>query len=120
MITVFFDDKCGLCSKEIAHYKKIASNEFEWIPISTDNGRLKNYGIETVDALKLLHVVDHLGVVHQGVDSFFVIWRHLRRWRWFAAIVSLPLIHQILRKLYATFAEWRFRRLSHCRALIDN
>ena len=64
MITVFFDDKCGLCSKEIAHYKKIASNEFEWIPISTDKGRLKKYGIETVDALKLLHVVekdrDHL------------------------------------------------------------
>ena len=85
MITVFFDDKCGLCSKEIAHYKKIASNEFEWIPISTDKGRLKKYGIETVDALKLLHVVDHSGVVHQGVDSFFVIWRHLRRWRWFGS-----------------------------------
>ena len=29
-------------------------------------------------------------------------------------------IHQILRKLYTSFAEWRFRRLSHCRALIDN
>ena len=120
MITVFFDDKCGLCSKEIAHYQKIASNEFEWIPISTDKERLQKYGIDTVDALKLLHVVDHSGVVHQGVDSFFVIWRHLKRWRYLAAIASLPLIHQTLRKLYLTFAEWRFRRLSHCRALIDN
>ena len=120
MITVFFDDKCGLCSKEIAHYKKIASNEFEWIPISADKGRLQKHGIDTVDALKLLHVVDHSGVVHQGVDSFLVIWRHLKRWRCLATIASLPLLHQLLRKLYRTFAEWRFRRLSHCKALIDN
>lgn len=120
MITVFFDDKCGLCSKEIAHYQKIASDEFEWIPISTDEGRLQTYGIDTVDALKLLHVVDHSGAVHQGVDSFFVIWRRLKRWRCLAAIASLPLIHQILRKLYITFAEWRFSRLPHCRAFIES
>ena len=120
MIKVFFDDKCDLCSKEIAHYQRIASNEFEWIPISTGKGCLQKYGIDTVDALKLLHVVDHSGVVHQGVDSFFVIWRHLKRWRCFAAIASLPLVHQIVGKLYKTFAEWRFRRLSHCKALINN
>lgn len=119
MITVFFDDKCGLCSKEIAHYKKVASNEFEWIPISADKGRLQRYRIETVDALKLLHVVDHSGVVHRGVDSFFIIWRHLDRWRYLAAVASLPLVHQILRKLYAAFAEWRFKRLPHCRAEVD-
>ena len=118
MITVFFDDKCGLCSKEIAYYQKIAPNGFKWVPISANTGCLQRYGIETADALKLLHVVDHLGVVHRGVDSFFVIWRRLGRWRYLAAIASLPLIHQILRKLYTIFAEWRFRRLPHCRASI--
>ena len=26
LVTVFYDGKCGLCSKEINHYKKIAPN----------------------------------------------------------------------------------------------
>ncbi|MEC9079196.1 MAG: DCC1-like thiol-disulfide oxidoreductase family protein, partial [Pseudomonadota bacterium] len=31
MITVFFDGKCGLCSREIRHYQKIAPAErFCW------------------------------------------------------------------------------------------
>ena len=119
MITVFFDDKCGLCSKEIAHYQKIASNEFKWVPISANTGCLQRYGIDTADALKLLHVVDHSGVVDRGVDSFFVIWGNLDRWRYLAAIASLPLVHQVLRKLYTAFAEWRFKRLPHCRAEVD-
>ncbi len=120
MITVFFDDRCSLCSKEIAYYQKLASNEFIWIPISTDTGCLQRYGIKSVDALKLLHVVDHLGVVHKGVDSFVVIWSHLDRWRYLSVIASLPFVHQILRKLYTAFAEWRFKRLPHCRTAVDS
>tara|TARA_B100000575_G_C23072452_1_gene617780 strand:- start:414 stop:776 length:363 start_codon:yes stop_codon:yes gene_type:complete len=120
MITVFFDDKCGLCSREIAYYKKVASSEFEWVPISADIGCLQRYGIDTVDALKLLHVVDHSGAVHKGVDSFFVIWRHLDRWRYLAAIASLPLVYQVLKRLYTAFAEWRFKRLPHCRTAVDS
>ena len=119
MITVFFDDRCSLCSKEIEHYKKIASNEFNWVPISSDGEYLQNYGIDTADALKLLHVVDNSGAVHRGVDSFIVIWSHLDRWRYLAVIASLPLVRQMLRSLYAVFAEWRFKRLPYCRVFID-
>ena len=120
MITVFFDDRCSLCSKEIAYYQKLASNEFKWVPISKDTGCLQRYGIDSVDALKLLHVVDHLGVVHRGVDSFVVIWSNLDRWRYLAVVASLPLVRQMLRSVYAVFAEWRFKRLPYCKMFIEN
>ncbi|MDE4992647.1 DCC1-like thiol-disulfide oxidoreductase family protein, partial [Francisella tularensis] len=35
MIIVFYDGKCGLCTKEKNHYKKIApKNIFRWIDIT--------------------------------------------------------------------------------------
>ena len=35
LITVFYDGKCGLCSKEINHYKKIAPQGiFNWQDIT--------------------------------------------------------------------------------------
>ena len=38
MITVFYDGKCGLCSKEINHYIKIAPEGiFNWQDITKDN-----------------------------------------------------------------------------------
>ena len=79
MITVFYDDLCGLCSKEISHYKTIAPQNFLWVPISTGHDRLKEFGITISDALKLLHLVDDDGITHKGVDSFLVIWRELDR-----------------------------------------
>jgi glutaredoxin-related protein len=42
MITIFYDAKCGLCSKETNHYKKIApENIFEWIDITQSTKILK-------------------------------------------------------------------------------
>tara|TARA_Y100001968_G_scaffold214650_1_gene197501 strand:+ start:285 stop:647 length:363 start_codon:yes stop_codon:yes gene_type:complete len=120
MITVFFDDRCSLCSKEIEHYKKIASDGFNWVPISSDGECLQKYGIDTADALKLLHVVDNSGTVHRGVDSFVVIWSNLDRWRYLAVVASLPLVRQMLRSVYAVFAEWRFKRLPYCKMFIEN
>ena len=37
MITVFYDGKCNLCSKEIKYYKSIADeNVFNWFDIAND------------------------------------------------------------------------------------
>ena len=46
MITVFFDGKCGLCSKEISHYRKIAPDGiFIWQDITKSADDLKANGI---------------------------------------------------------------------------
>ncbi len=115
MITVFYDGKCGLCSKEINHYKKIApKGVFDWQDITESTEALTPYGITLAEGLKYLHVRDEKGAMHIGVDAFILIWRQLARWRVVAFFVALPLIHPLAKLAYRAFANQRFNRLEHC------
>lgn len=115
MITVFYDGKCGLCSKEINHYRKIAPNgTFDWQDITEYADDLKKEGISLSAGLKFLHAKDEEGLVHVGVDAFILIWKQLKRWRVLAVFIGLPIIRQIVNILYRYFASWRFKRLEHC------
>ena len=118
MIIVLYDGKCGLCAKEINHYKKIVPDGiFEWQDITKTTDVLDNEGISFVDGLKSLHVKDNHGKMHSGVDAFIIIWSHIpmRHWKLLAYIVSLPIINSVARILYKKFAQWRFNNLSHCK-----
>ena len=115
MITVFYDGKCGLCSKEINHYRKIApAGVFDWQDITESADDLKQEGISLAEGLKLLHAKDNNGQMHVGVDAFILIWKQLKRWRVLAVLVGLPIIRQIANASYRAFASWRFKRLEHC------
>ncbi len=119
MITVFYDGKCGLCSKEINRYKKIApEGVFNWQDITRSTAALKKEGIMPSDGLRLLHAKDDRGKLHVGVDAFVLIWLQLARWKVLAQLVSLPIIRQAADALYRAFADWRFARLPHCQAVI--
>merc|ERR1711973_223740 len=55
-ISVFYDGKCGLCDKEISHYKKIAPPEiFNWQDITECDKQLRERGVSLAEGLKLLH-----------------------------------------------------------------
>ena len=115
MIEVFFDGKCGLCSKEIAYYQNIApSGIFAWMDIATDASPLAAHQISQADALRHLHVRDAAGDWHIGAAAFLVIWQQLRYWRFLAVLVGLPIIRQIAAMVYNRFADYRFARLAHC------
>ena len=115
MITVFYDGKCGLCSKEINHYRKIApAGIFLWQDITVSAEDLRKEGISLSEGLKLLHAKNSEGQMHVGVDAFILIWRQLKRWRVLAALVGMPIIRQIAHVAYRAFANWRFKRLEHC------
>ena len=115
MIRVFYDGKCGLCSKEINHYRKIApSGIFDWQDITESSDDLNKEGIGVAEGLKLLHAKDNNGKMHVGVDAFILIWRQLRHWKVLAILVSLPLIKQTTHLAYRAFASWRFKQLTHC------
>ena len=95
MLTVFYDGKCGLCSKEINHYRKIApSSIFDWQDITESTDELDKEGIGLAEGLKLLHAKDNNGKMHIGVDAFILIWRQLRYWKLLAILVSLPLMRR--------------------------
>ena len=115
MITVFYDGKCGLCSKEINYYKKIAPPHlFDWQDITGSSEELTKAGITLKEGLKTLHAKDDDGKFHVGVEAFILIWKQLDRWKMLASFVSLPVVIPVAKFAYKIFASWRFKRLSHC------
>lgn len=116
MITVFYDGKCGLCRREIEHYKRIApKGVFNWQDITLDASKLENLGIAYADGLKLLHAQDLHGRMHVGVDAFLLIWQKIPRWRLLASLVGLPLIRPSANVAYRLFAAWRFKKMRYDR-----
>ena len=119
MITVFYDGKCGLCSKEIGHYMKICPpSTFIWRDIANEPRHLKKINVSHSNALKRLHVTDTEGKLHIGIDAFIAIWRKLPRWHLLAVLCALPGIRFILGKLYDRFADWKFARSAHCKVAL--
>ena len=116
MITVYFDGKCGLCAREINHYRRIAPHGvFIWRDVTLYSTGLAELGVSRVEALRLLHATDSTGQRHVGVDAFILIWRQLGPgWRLLARLVGAGPIKPIAKHLYIRFADWRFSRLSHC------
>lgn len=115
MITVFYDGKCSLCSREINYYRSIAPDGiFIWQDITESDKELLKDGVSLVEGLKYLHAKDADGKLHIGVDAFILIWKQLKHWRVLASFVSLPGIRQITDFTYKKFAAWRFKRLAHC------
>ena len=114
--TVFYDGKCGLCSKEINYYKRIApAGVFTWRDVARSPDDLEKEGISQADGLRLLHAKDEAGRMHVGVDAFILIWSRLAgQWRLAALYVSFPPVKLAARVAYRVFANWRFKRLDHC------
>lgn len=114
-ILVFYDGACGLCSKEINHYKKVApSGVFDWIDLIENPEPFSALGYSQLDGLKELHVRDKQGQIHTGVNAFAVMWRELKNWRWLAVFIKLPVVNFVAQKLYDWFARWRFQKLGYC------
>ena len=115
MIEVFFDGKCGLCSKEITYFQSIApSGIFAWMDIATDASPLAAHQISQADALRHLHVRDAAGNWHIGAAAFLIIWQQLRYWRFLAVLFGQPIIRKIAAMVYNRFADYRFAKLAHC------
>ena len=120
MITVYFDGKCGLCSKEIRTYQSQAPDGiFYWHDIATHPEHLDQLGISQEAALRRLHATDHTGRLHIGVDAFILIWQHLRYWKILAFFGKWPVINQLAHIAYNRFADYRFKKLPHCQIYVE-
>ena len=100
MIEVFFDGKCGLCSKEIAYYQSIApSGVFVWRIL-----RLTHHRWRRIKSRKLmLCVISMLGM--QQVAGILVLrpFGNLAAaalLAFLAVLVGLPIIRQIAAMVY--------------------
>ena len=118
MRTVYYDGKCGLCRREIEHYKKIQPpGVFEWVDLTENPDALQAHNISPADALMYLHVKDENEKLHVGLPAFLVIWRGLGGfWRVLVYVVGSPGVRHVAGWVYKHFAYWRFNRLTHCQA----
>ena len=116
MIRVYYDGKCSLCKKEIEYYKTIAPiNTFVWKDIATKPNHLEEINVSQSSALRRLHVLDNENNLVVGFNAFIVIWSKMKWWQLIALLASLPIINQSLNYCYNWFADWKFRRSSHCK-----
>ena len=121
VISVFFDGKCNLCSKEITYYQRIApKNTFNWVDITKNPDELDRFEIKLSDGLRLMHVADSNGNISTGVDAFIIMWKQIKYWKILGFFVSLPIVKQIANLLYQYFADWRFNRYEHCLSAQEN
>ena len=120
MITVYYDDLCGMCAKEINFYKRISKkNPIKWVPLSSPSDNLKNDNLKLSDALLHLHAKDSAGKFHVGVDAFILIWSQLPIFKFLRFFFLMPIIYQTSHFLYNKFAQKRFNNLSHCKLSLD-
>nr|WP_082708427.1 DUF393 domain-containing protein [Marinobacterium profundum] len=86
---IFYDGSCGLCRREIAHYRRLDSqHRIEWVDIVAQPQRLASVGVDYLAAMALLHGLDENGRLVTGVATFMLIWQRLPGYRWLASSLS--------------------------------
>lgn len=117
MIAVYYDGKCGLCSREIGYFKtRPPKRPIVWHDIANDPSSLADTGLSQAEALLYMRVRDETGALRTGVDAFIVLWGQFSGWSMLARLVSVPGIYPLADRLYRMFAQRRFNRHPHCRA----
>lgn len=114
-VAMLFDGGCPLCSKEVAHYRRLdKQDKVEWADIHADPTILEQYDIAYLAAMKHLHVIDLNGSVVIGAPAFAVVWAQLPGYRFLAHVTALPGVLPVLDRLYRWFADKRFAKRMSC------
>lgn len=112
---MFYDGGCPLCSREVAHYRRIDTRQaVDWIDIFSDPESLEAHSIEYESAMKHLHVRTPQGEIVRGAYAFHELWKALPGYRYLAKVTSLPGVLPLLDKVYDRFAERRFKKRMAC------
>lgn len=110
-LTVFFDGGCPLCSREIAHYRRIErGNRIHWIDVTRDVEEVTRHGIEPRAAMASFHVKGPDGTLYTGAAAFMELWRELPRYRWLARCCETLYLVPAMEWAYRRFARWHFEK----------
>jgi len=110
-LTVLFDGGCPLCSREIAHYRTLASlTPIHWLDVTDDQAGLSHWGIAPAAAMAEFHVFDEAGRLHKGADGFVTLWLALPYYRRLAQACRRLHLLPLMRWGYGRFARWHFKR----------
>ncbi len=120
---VHFNDECPICSREIAHYRRIAENRAAPVtfhPIGAAPDALARYGLGRADIERRLCATDADGNLLVGADAFIAIYANLPGYRRLAAFLGRPIPRAMADFWYEAIAVpalARFNRVRRRRAL---
>lgn len=107
-ITIFYDDGCRLCHREIAHYKKIdRDRSIEYVDISAPDFDPAAHGLKDRDTHRKLHVRGSDGNLNTGVDAFVTIWEKLPGYRHLVPFAKFPPVRWFMKLGYTPFTYLR-------------
>lgn len=108
---VLYDGGCPLCSREIAHYRRLAADlPIDWLDVTQAEAGLDRYGLSPEDAIRRFHVIDRSGTMQTGARAFLALWAELPGYRWLARVCRSLRVAPLLEWGYVRFADWHFRR----------
>jgi len=108
-LTIFYDGACGVCSKEISHYRSIADKRVQFVNIAAFDFDAETFGKTIDDFQKQLHARDAGGQYFTGVEAFRKLWEALPSpfYPLLSTFTGLPGINLAARTGYAVFARFR-------------
>ena len=111
MPLVLFDGACPMCSREIAHYRRLeGSDRLAWIDIAQTPDIEQRFGVSHSVAMALFHVRDASGDWQVGAYGFVELWGHLQGYRWLGHAIRSLHLTPLLDRAYRRFARWRLQR----------
>lgn len=110
-LTVLYDGGCPLCSREIAHYRRIADGlPIRWVDVVAPGANLAPYGVTRDEALRVFHVIDRAGTMHTRARAFIALWAELPRYWWLARLCRTLRVEPLLDWAYGHFASRHYER----------
>lgn len=114
-LRILYNGSCPICSREIAHYKRLARRHAAPVRFEDLNKvDLGSWNLTPDQARRRLHALDGSDRLH-GLAAFRALWLRLPGWRVLARVSGLPLIHPTVGFLYDRIAAPLLYRLSRAR-----
>lgn len=107
-LTVYYDEMCMLCAKEIHHYQKQKGSEnIRFVDITADSFDAKAEGVDPFLVHKIMHAKSNDGILHTKIDAFIQIWKVLPKYHWLAELSEKSVVKSMMDVGYVLFAEIR-------------
>ncbi len=105
-LTIFYDGRCPICSREIAWLRKRESCQLDFQDVHADGFDAKTLGLSLDDLLAEIHGMTADDQLIKGIDIFAIAYSCVGI-PWLAAPLRWPFSRPFFIRLYSWFARHR-------------
>ena len=109
-IIVYYDQSCPSCVKDRALFERVAGKRealFSWFDITSQDGALRQRGIDPFKALRELHIQDTKGNIHSEMDAYSIMMKKIPLLMPLGVLICLPVIKPVLSYFYRRTVDRR-------------